>query len=60
MSTTKAGEENIRQISKEGKTSLGITLPIELARKLKWKAKQKVTVRKWGKGLLIQDWRKKH
>jgi hypothetical protein len=58
MSVRKQGEENVRKITKVGKTSLAITLPIELVRELKWREKQKVTVKKIKGGLVIRDWKK--
>ena len=39
-----------------GSSSIGLTLPIEILRQLKWREKQKVVVKKRGKGILIIDW----
>ncbi len=41
-----------------GKTSLGLTLPVELVEKLRWREKQKVLVKKVRGGLLVKDWKK--
>lgn len=35
-----------------------VTIPIEYIRELKWRERQKVTVRKSGKKLIIEDWKK--
>ena len=57
MPTRKTGQTNIRKITKVGKASLGITLPIDLVRKLKWRDRQRVVVKKQGSKLIISDWR---
>jgi len=44
VATKKKGQENIRKITRTGKTSLAVTLPIGIVRKLGWREKQKV----WG------------
>jgi len=33
-----------------------VSLPIEIVHELKWKAKQKLVVEKYGDGILIKDW----
>jgi len=53
----KIEEQNIRKLTKTGKQSICVTLPIELVRELGWKEKQKVTVRRIKGGLEIRDWR---
>jgi hypothetical protein len=58
MSVRKQEEKNIRKITRVGKTSLAVTLPVEMTRELKWKEKQKVVVKKVRGGLLIKDWKK--
>ena len=52
----KTEDRNIRKIFENG-DSYAVTLPVELVRELKWKNKQKVTVKKYGKGILITDWK---
>ena len=52
----KLEDKNIRKILKNG-DSYAVTLPIDLIRELKWKQKQKVVVKKRGKGLTIVDWK---
>ena len=51
-------DKNIRKLSRIGDHSLGLTLPIDIVRELKWQEKQKVVVKKRGKGILITDWEK--
>ncbi|HDH31688.1 MAG TPA: AbrB/MazE/SpoVT family DNA-binding domain-containing protein [Candidatus Wolfebacteria bacterium] len=51
---------NIRKITKmAGGSSFGITLPIEMIRKLKWREKQKVVAKLRGKKITIVDWKPK-
>ncbi|MDZ7586240.1 MAG: hypothetical protein U0946_00675 [Patescibacteria group bacterium] len=54
----KLKDKNTRKITRVGKTSLSVTLPIEIVRELGWKEKQKVTVTKVRGGVLIKDWKK--
>lgn len=49
-------DKSIRKITKLGKWSYGITLPIDIVRKLKWKERQKVVVKLRGKKISIEDW----
>lgn len=49
---------NIRKLTKMGGKSLGLTLPVELVKELKWKEKQKVRVKRVRGGILIKDWKK--
>jgi len=59
MANKKSGEENIRKLTRIGKKSIGLTLPIELVRELKWKERQKVVVKRIKGGLVIRDYRSK-
>jgi len=54
----KTNKINVRKITKLGGHSLGLTLPIEYVRELKWKERQKVVVEKSGRKLVIKDWKK--
>ena len=56
MANKKAGERDVRKLTKSGIGSIGLTLPIEVVRELKWKEKQKVTAKKVRGGVLIKDW----
>ncbi len=51
-------DQDVRKVTKVAGHSAGITLPIELVRQLGWKIKQKVTVRRQGKKLVVEDWKK--
>lgn len=37
---------------------MGITLPIEIIRKLKWRERQKLVVKLRGKKITVEDWKK--
>lgn len=56
MSRRKLNEKNIRKLSRIGNSSLGVTLPIEILRELKWREGQKLVAKKRGKGIMIVDW----
>ncbi|NCN52813.1 hypothetical protein GW943_03340 [Candidatus Parcubacteria bacterium] len=52
-------ERNIRKLTRTGGgKSISLTLPIEFVRELKWRDRQKVTVRKSGSKFIIEDWKK--
>ena len=53
----KLEDKNIRKILRNG-DSYAVTIPIELMRELKWREKQRVVVKKRGKGVIITDWKK--
>ena len=55
----KTNERNIRKLTKMGKASLGLTLPMEVIQELKWKEKQRVVVKKKGTKLVISDFKVK-
>jgi antitoxin component of MazEF toxin-antitoxin module len=57
MARMKAGKQHIRKLTRLGKGSLGVTIPIELTRALGWKEKQKVTVKKIKGALVVRDWK---
>jgi len=59
MTTRKTEEKNIRKITKVGKTSLAVTIPIEMRKELGWREKQKVVVKRIKGGLEIRDCRTK-
>lgn len=60
MAVRSLSEKNIRKLTRMGRagSSLGLTIPKELATELGWRERQKVTVRKSGKKLIIEDWKK--
>ena len=52
-------KRNIRKLSRTGGgKSVSVTIPLDYIKKLKWKVKQKVVVKKIGNKLLIEDWKK--
>ncbi len=59
MPTRKRGDDNIRKLTKVGKQSIAVTLPIEMIRELGWREKQKVVVKRIAGGLVVRDWRNK-
>ncbi len=58
MGVRKTGEQNIRKLTKLGKKSLAVTLPVDIVKGLKWKEKQKVVVKRVRGGVVIKDWKK--
>jgi antitoxin component of MazEF toxin-antitoxin module len=54
----RSDKRNIRKLTKLGGHSLGVTIPIDLVRALKWRERQKVVVTKRGQKLTIEDWKK--
>ncbi len=57
MARRKLEERNTRKLFRTGKgRSVGVILPAEIIRLLKWREKQKVVVKQRGKGILITDW----
>ena len=53
-------ERNIRKITKIGKTSYAVALPVDLIRAWRWKEKQKVVLEIDNKKrvIKIKDWKK--
>lgn len=60
MPRRKLKEKNIRKLTRIGRegSSLGLTIPKELVTELGWRERQKVVVKKSGKKLIIEDWKK--
>lgn len=58
MSDKKTGQENLRKLTRMGKGSLGLTLPMEMVKKLKLKERQIVKLSLKGRTILIRDWNK--
>jgi antitoxin component of MazEF toxin-antitoxin module len=58
MAQRKLVEKNIRKLTRMGGgKSMGLTLPIEMLKELKWKERQKVVVKLKGKEIIIRDWK---
>jgi len=53
-----SGQEARRKISKTGTYTYYVTIPKNLLDQLKWKERQLVTVKRVGKRLVIEDWKK--
>ena len=59
MSRRKLSKRNIRKLTRVGGTSLCVTIPKEHLSELGWRERQKVTVKRVGKRIIIKDWKKK-
>ena len=57
MARRKMEKRNTRKLTKLGRHSYGVTVPIEFIRKLGWKERQKVVVNLRGKKITIEDWK---
>jgi bifunctional DNA-binding transcriptional regulator/antitoxin component of YhaV-PrlF toxin-antitoxin module len=57
MAKRAQNESSIRKLTKLGKKSLAVTIPIEIIREFGWREKQKVIVKKSGKKIVIEDWK---
>jgi len=58
MARRKIEDRGVRNLTKRTSGSYTVTLPIEIVREFKWKDKQKLTVRKSGNKIIIEDWKK--
>ncbi len=60
MARRKAKEKHIRKLTRTGREgrSLGLTIPIDIVNALKLRERQKVVVKKVGKKIIIEDWKK--
>jgi len=45
-----------RKITKVGKLSYSVVIPRELVEELKWREKQKVTLKRSGSKIIVEDW----
>jgi hypothetical protein len=57
MPDKKSNETAIRKLTRIGKKSIDLTLPIDEVRNLGWREKQKVVVKRVRGGLLIRDFK---
>lgn len=53
MSRQKLENRNIRKLTRAGGVCFCVTLPIEMMRKLKWKFRQSVIVKRQGNHIII-------
>ena len=51
-------EKPVRKIVKNGRGSYYINIPKEYMRELDWQERQKLTIEKKGKEIIIKDWKK--
>ena len=51
-------KKDIRKITKNGQGAYYISIPKDLIKELKLRERQKAIVKKYGKGILIEDWKK--
>jgi len=58
MGARKSGEQEIRSLTQNRTGTYQISLPIQLVRDLGWRERQKVTVKRSGDKLVIEDWKK--
>ncbi len=59
MARSKKEEREIRKLTKVGKKTIAVTIPIELVRELGWREKQRVTVKRIKGGIVVRDYRSK-
>jgi len=57
MGRRKIQDRSTRKLVRTG-GSLVVSIPAEIIRELKWREKQKVVVKKRGKGVVVKDWEK--
>lgn len=58
MADKKSTDKNVRKLTRIGKKSIGLTLPIEDIRSLGWREKQKIIVKRIKGGFEVRDWRR--
>jgi len=56
MATRKYNQKNIRKITRNG-PSHSVSIPVEFLKKLDWKERQKVVIKKIRGGVVIKDWK---
>jgi bifunctional DNA-binding transcriptional regulator/antitoxin component of YhaV-PrlF toxin-antitoxin module len=55
----KKENKNVRKLTKTGRGSMYVVLPKEFLADLGWKERQKLTVQKVKRGILIKDWKRR-
>ena len=50
-------EKYIRKVTRVGKRSLAIVLPVEIVKEFKIREKQKLIITTKGKSIIIKDWK---
>lgn len=56
MTRRKLEEKNIRKLTRVGRSSLAVTIPLEIVQKMNLRERQKVVVKQSGKKIIIEDW----
>jgi len=51
-------EKYIRKVTRVGKRSLSVVIPADIIKEMGIREKQKVTVKRSGKKIIIEDWKK--
>jgi len=51
-------QKETRKIVKNGRESYYINIPKNFLKEFGWKERQKLTIRKSGKKLIVEDWKK--
>jgi antitoxin component of MazEF toxin-antitoxin module len=54
----KIDEANVRKLTDRGRNSIGITLPMEIVKKIGWREGRKVVVKIERGKIVISDWKK--
>ncbi len=50
-------KEFVRKVTRVGKRSLSVVIPAEIVDELRIREKQKLSIRRSGKKIIIEDWR---
>ncbi|MDZ7786191.1 MAG: AbrB/MazE/SpoVT family DNA-binding domain-containing protein [Candidatus Saccharibacteria bacterium] len=56
MGARKMGEQHIRSLTQNKTGTYQVSLPIRVIREMGWRERQKLTVTRQGKKLIVQDW----
>lgn len=56
MANAKTSSQPIRKLSKSGRGSYYVTLPLKLIQKKGWQKGQKLVVKEQGAAFIIEDW----
>lgn len=51
-------EKFVRKVVRQGKRSLSINIPAEIVKELGIRERQKLTIHRSGKKIIIEDWKK--
>jgi bifunctional DNA-binding transcriptional regulator/antitoxin component of YhaV-PrlF toxin-antitoxin module len=59
MARSKKEEREVRKLTKVGKKTIAVTIPIEIIRELGWREKQRVKIKCIRGGFVVRDYRSK-